>query len=208
MSPDYSNQFSIGEDMVTLIDEELAADIPIVYTVTGRLATSVNRLNSFSCLPLGVESNSDEYCTLSFTGVDNLTLADSHPSPATINTEHPTPSTLQLYDAYLETLTPIREGLQVRVPGLTQNRYFLVCGTPSVGVAESNIQIYGESGQVHVVSTTTTPLTSVRAYDTTGRLVYADAPEKSDYLFSLPKGVFIIEATTEKDRKVQKHSIY
>ena len=208
MSPDYSNQFSIGEDMVTLIDEELAADIPIVYTVTGRLATSVNRLNSFSCLPLGVESNSDEYCTLSFTGVDNLTLADSHPSPATINTEHPTPSTLQLYDAYLETLTPIREGLQVRVPGLTQNRFFLVCGTPSVGVAESNIQIYGESGQVHVVSTTTTPLTSVRAYDTTGRLVYADAPEKSDYLFSLPKGVFIIEATTEKDRKVQKHSIY
>ena len=39
-------------------------------------------------------------------------------------------------------------------------------------------------------------------------VVYADAPEKSDYLFSLPKGVFIIEATTEKDRKVQKHSIY
>lgn len=191
MSPDYSNQFSIGEDMVTLIDEELAADIPIVYTVTGRLATSVNRLNSFSCLPLGVESNSEEYCTLTFTGVDNLTLTE-----------------LQLYDAYLETLTPIREGLQVRVPGLTQNRFFIVCGTPEVGVAESNIQIYGEGGTIHVLSTTTAPLTGVRAYDTAGRLVYSDAPNKAEYSFRLPKGVYVIEGLTARDRKVQKQSAY
>ena len=191
ISPDYSNQFSIGEDMVTLIDEQLAADIPVVYTVTGRLATSVNRLNSFTCLPLGVESNSEEYCTLTFTGVDNLSTLNSH-----------------LYDAYLETLTPISEGMQVRVPGQTQNRFFIVCGTPSVGVAESNIQIYDEGGMVHVLSTTTAPLTSVRAYDTAGRLVYSVAPNKTEYSFRLPKGVYIIEGLTARDRKTLKQSIY
>jgi len=189
LGEEYSNKFLAEEDMETFIDEQLADDVPVVYTLTGRLATSMNRLHDFTCLPLGVESNSDETCVLTFTGVDNL-------------------AALQLYDAYLESLTPVEEGMVVRVPGQTQNRYFLVCGTPSVGVAESNIQIYGESGMVHVVSTTTTPLTAVRAYDAAGRLVYADAPDKADYLFSLPKGVFIIEATTEKDRKVQKHSIY
>ena len=194
--PDASNQFLPDEDMETLIDDEIAADVPVVFTLTGRLATSINRLHDFTCLPLGIESNSVETCVLTFTGVDKLSPRTSHLSP------------LLLYDAYLQSLTPVEEGMVVRAPGQSLNRYFLVCGTPSVGVAESNIQIYGESGQVHVVSTTTTPLTTVRAYDTTGRLVYADAPEKSDYLFSLPKGVFIIEATTEKDRKVQKHSIY
>ena len=194
--PDASNQFLPDEDMETLIDDEIAADVPVVFTLTGRLATSINRLHDFTCLPLGIESNSVETCVLTFTGVDKLSPLTSHLSP------------LLLYDAYLQSLTPVEEGMVVRAPGQSLNRYFLVCGTPSVGVAESNIQIYGESGQVHVVSTTTTPLTTVRAYDTTGRLVYADAPEKSDYLFSLPKGVFIIEATTEKDRKVQKHSIY
>ena len=201
ISPDYSNQFSIGEDMVTLIDEELAADIPVVYTVTGRLATSVNRLNSFTCLPLGVESNSEEYCTLTFTGVDNLsTLRSTSGCSQGENS--------QLYDAYLETLTPISEGLQVRVPGQTQNRFFIVCGTPSVGVAESNIQIYDEGGTIHVLSTTTAPLTSVRAYDTAGRLVYSDAPNKAEYSFRLPKGVYIIEGLTARDRKTLKQSVY
>ncbi|MBO6287802.1 MAG: T9SS type A sorting domain-containing protein, partial [Prevotella sp.] len=170
---------------------ELAADIPVVYTVTGRLATSVNRLNSFTCLPLGVESNSEEYCTLTFTGVDNLSTLNSH-----------------LYDAYLETLTPISEGMQVRVPGQTQNRFFIVCGTPQVGVSESNIQIYDEGGMVHVLSTTTAPLTSVRAYDTAGRLVYSNAPNKAEHTFRLPKGVYIIEGLTARDRKTLKQSIY
>ena len=201
ISPDYSNQFSIGEDMVTLIDEQLAADIPVVYTVTGRLATSVNRLNSFTCLPLGVESNSEEYCTLTFTGVDNLSTLRSTSGRSQGENS-------QLYDAYLETLTPISEGLQVRVPGQTQNRFFIVCGTPSVGVSESNIQIYDEGGMVHVLSTTTAPLTSVRAYDTAGRLVYSDAPNKAEYSFRLPKGVYIIEGLTARDRKTLKQSIY
>ena len=142
------------------------------------------------------ESNSNENCVLTFTGVDHLSPLTSHPSP------------LLLYDAYLETSTPIEEGMSVCVPGQTQNRFFLVCGNPQVGVAESKILIYDEGNRVHVVSTTTAPLSAVRAYDATGRLVYADTPDKTESVFQLPKGVFVIEAATAANRKVQKQSVY
>ena len=196
VSPDASNTFRPEEDMETFLVSDITSDIPVVYTLTGQMATSINRLHNFTCLPIGVESNSNENCVLTFTGVDHLSPLTSHPSP------------LLLYDAYLETSTPIEEGMSVCVPGQTQNRFFLVCGNPQVGVAESKILIYDEGNRVHVVSTTTAPLTAVRAYDATGRLVYADTPDKTESVFQLPKGVFVIEAATAANRKVQKQSVY
>ena len=111
---------------------------------------------------------------------------------------------LQLYDAYLGTLLPLTEGMKVRVPGSTQNRFFILTAVDEATLAESNIQIMGCEGGVHVVSTTGQPLTAVEAYDMAGRRRHSAAPDQSDYTARLPKGVYIVKAATDDCRQQRK----
>ena len=92
MSPNASNKFCPGEDMETFVVSDISSKIPVIYTLTGRLATSVNRIHDFMVLPIGIESNSDKPATVTFQGVENL--GDS----------------LMLYDAKTEELLPLKSG--------------------------------------------------------------------------------------------------
>ena len=158
----------------------------MVYTLTGQLATSINRLHNFSCLPLGIISNSTDYAILTFNGVESLG------------------SDLQLYDAYLQTFTPIVNGTSVRVPGSTQNRYYLVTSIDEETVGECDIQIAPVPGGVHVTSVTSDPLTQVFAYDISGRRVAHANLDKSECSLSLPKGAYTIKAETANLQEVKK----
>jgi hypothetical protein len=188
-SPSASNKFMPEEDLETFVVSDITSNIPVVYTLTGRLATSINRIHDFMVLPIGIESNSDEPAMVTFQGVEML--GDS----------------LMLYDAKTGEAVPLHSGFTTRMPGRTQNRFFIVQGSSlKEALAESNLQIFGEDGIIVVTSTTGQPITDVRVYDAGGRQVYVAAPGRNEHRFRLSKGIYVVKANTEDARQVKKIS--
>ena len=182
-----SNDFLPEEDTETFITSDLE-QVPTIYTLCGRLATTINSIHDFRSLSLGVESNSDAPCTLTFKGVEML--GDS----------------VSFYDAVERKLTPLESGMQLTVSGQTQNRYYLVRGLNLEEAAtETHLQIFTEGRKVKVIASTEEPIVSVRCFDMAGRQLYSASPQRPEYEFNLPgSGVYIIEAQTEEDRKTKK----
>ena len=182
-----SNDFLPSEDTETFITSDFES-VPTVYTLCGRLATTINSIHDFRSLPLGVESNSDAPCTLTFQGVE--ALGDS----------------ISFYDAMEQTLTPLKSGMQFSVSGQTQNRYYLVRSLNKKDAAEeTHLQIFTEGLTAKVIASTAEPILSVRCFDTAGRLIHSASPQSTEYSFTLPRtGIYIIEAETENDRKTKK----
>lgn len=77
-----------------------------VYTVAGDMATSINRIKDLQQIPLGVFAADGDVTTLTFTGVAAL----MEPS---------------LYDAAMNTDTPLTEGYTLTVDGASHGRYFI-----------------------------------------------------------------------------------
>ena len=182
-----SNDFLPEEDTETFINSDLE-QTPTVYTLCGRLATTINSIRDFRSLAVGVESTSAAPCTLTFNGVE--LLGDS----------------VSFYDAVEKKLTPLESGMQFEVSGQTQNRYYLVRSLIQKEAAEeTHIQIFTKGLTAKVVASTQEPIVSVRCYDTSGRLIHKADPQMPEYSFSLPRaGIYIIEAETENDHKVKK----
>ena len=182
-----SNDFLPQEDTETFITSDLE-QVPTVYTLCGRLATTINSIHDFRSLSIGVESNSDAPCTLTFKGVEML--GDS----------------IAFYDAVEKTLTPLESGMTISVSGQTQNRYYLVRGLNLKEAAEeTHLQIFTEGLTAKVIASTAEPILVVRCFDTSGRLLYTANPDSAEHNFTLPgKGIYIIEAQTENDRKTIK----
>lgn len=182
-----SNDFLPEEDTEVFITSDLEY-VPTVYTLCGRLATTINSIHDFSCLPVGVESNSDAPCTLTFKGVEML--GDS----------------IGFYDAVEQKLMPLESGMTVSVSGQTQNRYYLVRTLNQKDAAEeTHLQIFTEGLTAKVIASTAEPIVNVRCFDTSGRLIHSASPQTSEYAFSLPRaGIYIIEAETENDHKTKK----
>lgn len=183
------NAFVENED-VPMFVEESVMDVPTIYTLCGRLATSVNRLRDFRVLPIGIESNSNDMVTVSFNGVE--AMGDS----------------LQLYDAQTGELMPLQSGTTTTMPGQTMNRYYIISGTyQSELVSESRLQIYCDDRQVTVQTSGGESITQVNAYDPAGRRVYSAAPQSVEHHFTLTPGVYLIEAKTDACRKTVKVAV-
>ena len=182
-----SNDFLPTEDTETFITSDFE-NVPTVYTLCGRLATAINSIHDFRSLPIGVESNNDAPCVLTFQGVEML--GDS----------------ISFYDAVEQTLIPLKSGMQVSVSGQTQNRYYLVRSLIKEEAAEeTHLQIFTEGLTAKVIASTAEPILNVRCFDTAGRLIHKASPQTVDYSFSLPRaGIYIIEAETESDHKTKK----
>ena len=182
-----TNDFLPTEDTETFLNSDLK-QVPTVYTLCGRLATTINSIHDFRSLPVGVESNSSSPCTLTFRGVE--TLGDS----------------IAFYDAVEQKLTPLESGMQFTVSGQTQNRYYLVTSLNQEKVAEeTHLQIFTVGLLAKVIASTAEPILHVRCFDLGGRQVHMASPKSPEYSFNLPAaGVYIIEAETENDHKVMK----
>lgn len=182
-----SNDFLPEEDTEVFINSDFE-NAPTVYTLCGRLATTINTVRDFRSLPLGVESTSDAPCTLTFRGVEML--GDS----------------ISFYDAVEQKLTPLESGMTFKVSGQTQNRYYLVRSLNLKDAAEeTHLQIFTEGLKAKVIASTAEPITVVRCFDTAGRLICTASPQLPEYSFDLPRaGVYIIEAETENDHKTMK----
>ncbi len=104
---DASDGYDSNEDVILMQDDSWSRDdLPLVYTVAGDKAVSINRLKGLTVIPLGVFSSDNTEYTLTFTGVDFL----DEPS---------------LYDAEEDTETPLTEGFTLDMRGASHGRYFI-----------------------------------------------------------------------------------
>lgn len=135
-----NNGFAYNED-VQLMTESTGVTTPMVYTVAGDMATSINRIKDAQQIPLGVFAADDDVTTLTFTGVAAL----MEPS---------------LYDAEMNTDTPLTEGYTLTVNGASHGRYFIrakgagegTTGITDVETGDGGVSVYSVAPRQVVVS--------------------------------------------------------
>ena len=99
-----------------------ADNAPKVYTVAGNTAVSVNQLKDAQRIPLGVTAADGSVVTLTFSGVAAVKDA-------------------AIYDAELQSETPLYEGYQLTVNGPSYGRYFLIGhGSGTTGITETGAE--------------------------------------------------------------------
>ncbi len=158
------NAFNATED-VRLMRNLLgnSANELSVYTVAGDNAASVNRVKDMQRIPMGLFAADGDVTTLTFTGVDALL--------------DPT-----LYDAELNTETPITEGMTLSVDGPSHGRYFIrsrgagdgTTGITDVTAGDGGVSVYSVV-QGQVVVSAGAELRDVRVYSVGGALLKSES---------------------------------
>ena len=174
-----SADYEASEDAELFLDSNLG-DVPMVYTVAGTMATSINRTSELYNIPLGVYGNKQEMVTLSFGGLNQFSSAT-------------------LYDAQEQTETPLHEGKTVSVPAGTSGRYFLRAGTPTGNevIARNAFLIYSVGGGKVMVTSSNTPLKDIRVYTMGGaqvRSIQASGMQQEIYL---NRGIYLITVSDQ-----------
>lgn len=174
-----SADYEASEDAELFLDSNLG-DVPMVYTVAGTMATSINRTSELYNIPLGVYGNKQEMVTLSFGGLNQFSSAT-------------------LYDAQEQIETPLREGKTVSVPAGTSGRYFLRAGTPTGNevIARNAFLVYSVGGGKVMVTSSNTPLKDIRVYTMGGaqvRSIQASGMQQEIYL---NRGIYLITVSDQ-----------
>ena len=186
-----------GEDAVLLSNlSGNATAAPQVYTVAGNTAVSVNWLKDAQQIPLGVfAATEDDEVTLTFTGLGAIR------SP-------------RLYDAELNTETPLSEGYQLTVKGSSHGRYFLrSLGGALTGLTptttDPELTVYSVRPGELIVSSNAT-LQSVQVFTADGRHLSPVVQSQSDCVWRLSgvdKGVVLIKATAGNRQQVVRKAM-
>lgn len=168
-----------------------ADNAPKVYTVAGNTAVSVNQLKDAQRIPLGVTAADGSVVTLTFCGVAAVKDA-------------------AIYDAELQSETPLYEGYQFTVNGPSYGRYFLIGhGSGTTGITET-----GADGNVsvssivprQVVVTSDTALRSVSVWSAGGALLKKVTPNGNFTctLNGVDSGMVVVRTETESGSQVTK----
>lgn len=168
-----------------------ADNAPKVYTVAGNTAVSVNQLKNAQRIPLGVTAADGSVVTLTFSGVAAVKDA-------------------AIYDAELQSETPLYEGYQLTVNGPSYGRYFLIGhGSGTTGITET-----GADGNVsvssivprQVVVTSDTALHSVSVWSAGGALLKKVSPSGNFTctLNGVDSGMVVVRTETESGSQVTK----
>lgn len=156
-----------------------------VYTVAGDKAASVNRVKDLQQIPLGVFAADDDVTTLTFTGVEALL----EPS---------------LYDAEMNTDTPLTEGYTLTVDGASHGRYFIRAkgaGTTGITDAEvggNDVSVYSMAAHQVTVSSGA-ELLEVSVYSVGGSLLKRESVgggSTACTIYGVDSGVAIVRVVT------------
>lgn len=168
-----------------------ADNAPKVYTVAGNTAVSVNQLKDAQRIPLGVTAADGSVVTLTFSGVAAIKDA-------------------AIYDAELQSETPLYEGYQLTVNGPSYGRYFLIGhGSGTTGITETPVEDNVSVSSIvprQVVVTSDTELRSVSIWSAGGALLKKVTPE-GNYTCTINdvnSGVVIVRIDTATDSHVNK----
>ena len=181
--PEADDAFADTEDAEAFFDTDLAAaDRPLLYTLAGTRAASVNRLSDLRNVPLSVVTASPADLTLTVSGTGALSAP------------------IYLYDAERRTATPLTDGTSITLRSNAPGRYLLTSRafTPESAVRTA-LRCYptGQRGGVVASTEPTDRLTAIQAYDTLGRLKLDLQPDAPTHEFTLPKGVWLVTLTSE-----------
>lgn len=168
-----------------------ADNAPKVYTVAGNTAVSVNQLKDAQRIPLGVTAADGSVVTLTFSGVAAVKDA-------------------AIYDAELQSETPLYEGYQLTVNGPSYGRYFLIGhGSGTTGItetgAEGNVSVSSIVPR-QVVVTSDTALRSVSVWSAGGALLKKVSPSGNSTctLNGVDSGMVVVRTETESGSQVTK----
>ena len=174
-----SDDYRSGEDAELFLDSNLG-DVPMVYTVAGTMATSINARPTCDRVPLGVYGTRDEEVTLRFEGTEAF-------------------GGVKLYDARTGQATALRESTELRVATNDYGRYYLIGGVPT-GTESihpgNDIEIYSIRPGEIVVTSTGVPLREARVYGVNGALVTRQSlTNQSVYRLAVPgNAIYMIYA--------------
>lgn len=145
--------YQTSEDAELFLDSNLAG-VPMVYTVAGSMAVSVNQTDKMYGIPLGTYGGLTDEVALTFNGTESF-------------------SNLSLYDAVNHTEIPLSEGVSVRIKGNVGGRYYLRAGAPtqSEEIETSRTLIYTLDQNRIVVSSSSVPVEKIRICRINGSLV-------------------------------------
>ena len=193
------NGYAKSED-VQLMRESAGTAAPLVYTVAGDMAANINQVKDLQQIPLGLFAADGDVTTLTFTG----TAALLEPS---------------LYDAELNTDTPITEGMTLSVNGSSHGRYFIRArgageGTTGIsevtgGDADGGVTAYSVAERQVIVSSSA-GLRAVRIYAVGGQLLKSESVADGRTAVTLDgvdSGVAIVRVTTAAGTTVKKITV-
>lgn len=145
--------YQTSEDAELFLDSNLTG-VPMVYTVAGSMAVSVNQTDKMYGIPLGTYGGLTDEVALTFNGTESF-------------------SNLSLYDAVNRTEIPLSEGVSVRIKGNVSGRYYLHAGAPTQNemVEASRTLIYTLGQNRIVVSSSSVPVEKIRICRINGSLV-------------------------------------
>ena len=174
-----SDDYQSGEDAELFLDSNLG-DVPMVYTVAGTMATSINVRQNCELVPLGVYGTDDEPVTLRFDQVDAF-------------------SGVKLYDAQTKRYTTLTEGSEVSVSTNDSGRYYLTGGLATGSEAirtVDDISIYSVRPGEIVATSAGSSLRSVRVYGIGGELVTQQSlANQSVYRLRVPgNAIYVVYA--------------
>ena len=193
------NAFNATED-VRLMRNLLgnSANELSVYTVAGDNAASVNRVKDMQRIPMGLFAADGDVTTLTFTGVDALL--------------DPT-----LYDAELNTETPITEGMELTVNGESHGRYFIcsrgagpgTTGISEVGASGNDVSVYSVVSRQVVISSVAA-LQDVSVYTVGGALLKHEGASAGQTVMTMDdveSGVAIVRVKTDNGTFTRKITV-
>ena len=180
----------IGEEqgnVEALFDSNLA-DVPMVYTVAGSQAVSINHVPELQIVPFGVVCKEDDAVNVVLSGV-NLVNGN-----------------ILVVDAVDGTTQTVTEGMTVSVAPNEYGRYFLI-GGGTTNIA-NNLQLAGRvlvrsNGGVVTISADEA-LGIVRVQTVDGATVYSATNCQNQVQFSLQQGVYLILTDGDAGRSKTK----
>lgn len=174
-----SDDYQSGEDAELFLDSNLG-DVPMVYTVAGTMASSINVRQNCELVPLGVYGARNEQVTLRFDQVGVF-------------------SGVKLYDTKTKSYTTLTDGSEVSVSTNDYGRYYLTGGLATGSEAirtVDDISIYSvRSGEI-VATSAGSSLRSVRVYGIGGELVTQQSlANQSVYRLRVPgNAIYVVYA--------------
>lgn len=174
-----SDDYQSSEDAELFLDSNLG-DVPMVYTVAGTMASSINVRQNCELVPLGVYGARNEQVTLRFDQVGVF-------------------SGVKLYDTKTKRYTTLTEGSEVSVSTNDYGRYYLTGGIATGNEAirsVDDISIYSvRSGEI-VATSAGSSLRSVRVYGIGGELVAQQSlANQSVYRLRVPgNAIYVVYA--------------
>ncbi len=197
-----SDDYVSGEDVLLLSDITWSHSQPIVYSIAGNNAVTVNMVSGTRQIPIGVFATDDNEYTLTFVGTDKL-------------------NTPTLYDAELLTETPLTEDYTLTLSGSSHGRYFIHAngapeGINNVVLLDDDITVYSPTPHTLVVAVAPSAssasgagsgaeILSVEVYSLSGTCLAKATPSAPSCSFNnIPSGVAVIKTTTPNATTTKK----